>query len=100
MTPSVRALEPGTAHPLQPLQEPGGGDAEQAEDDHAREDLTGVEELERFPEEEAQARFGRLDLCDEDEDEGHARAQTQSREDVGESAGQDDFGEDLDARGP
>ena len=85
----------GAGHALQPLEQPRRGDAEQAEGDHAREDVLGVEELEGLPEEEAEPGLGRLDLGDEDEDERHARAEPQPGEDAGQRAGQDDLGEGL-----
>src|SRR6185437_13282320 len=54
----VRALDPGAGDALQPLEQPGGRHPQQAERYHTHEYVPGVHELERLPQEEAEARLG------------------------------------------
>src|SRR5262245_45935293 len=59
------AARPGAGHALDPLKKPRGGHAEEAEGHDPREDVLGFQELEGFPEQEAQPGLGSLDLGDE-----------------------------------
>src|SRR5947199_7442077 len=100
--PGVRresTTRPRARTPLDPLQEPSRRHAEDPEGDDAREDVLGLEQLERFPQEEAESGFRRLDLRDEDQDQRHAGAETQAGEDVRQGAGQDHLDEDLKSAG-